>query len=165
MFWFGYSIWPIQVIPTSLFKKDTSFVFKRETSTLSHFKMSDSFYCFTIIIILVDTTLNSGCGLWNRAGQKCYMFYDNPKSTWSQARDKCSSIGANLLNIKDVDTRVGLRTISVYYFYQIELVLVYFKRYSFVVHCFIDFLQLTRYRNIYLFILIRIKLISFEEDF
>ncbi|XP_052102653.1 macrophage mannose receptor 1-like [Mytilus californianus] len=54
---------------------------------------------------MVDPTYFFGCGGWNRAGHKCYIFYDSPKTTWSDARTRCQSIGSDLLKIESMDEK------------------------------------------------------------
>lgn len=56
-----------------------------------------------------DNTLNTGCGIWTRAGQKCYMFYTDPQSSWSDAKKACQSVNGDLINVKDQDTKVSGR--------------------------------------------------------
>lgn len=55
-----------------------------------------------------DNTLNTGCGIWIRGGKKCYTFYTNPKSTWTDAKKMCQSSNGDLLNVKDLDTKTWL---------------------------------------------------------
>ncbi|KAL3863158.1 hypothetical protein ACJMK2_004927 [Sinanodonta woodiana] len=50
--------------------------------------------------------MSMGCGEWDRAGHKCYMFYTGPVSTWADARKKCLSIGADLLKVQTKDEKV-----------------------------------------------------------
>ncbi|XP_053376223.1 C-type mannose receptor 2-like [Mercenaria mercenaria] len=56
-----------------------------------------------------DSTLNTGCSIWTRAGQMCYMFYTDPKSSWSDAKSTCQSMQGDLINVKDPDTMSWLR--------------------------------------------------------
>ncbi|KAL3863123.1 hypothetical protein ACJMK2_004895 [Sinanodonta woodiana] len=49
--------------------------------------------------------MSMGCGEWDRAGHKCYMFYTGPVSTWADARKKCLSIGADLLKVQTKDEK------------------------------------------------------------
>ncbi|XP_033756415.1 macrophage mannose receptor 1-like [Pecten maximus] len=52
-----------------------------------------------------NTDFYMGCNGWTRAGHKCYMIYDGPKSTWSQANTICSSLSARLLKVESLDER------------------------------------------------------------
>ncbi|KAL3864477.1 hypothetical protein ACJMK2_006156 [Sinanodonta woodiana] len=47
--------------------------------------------------------MNLGCGMWNRAGKKCYEFYQSPVSTWADSRKRCQSIGGDLLKVTSKD--------------------------------------------------------------
>ncbi|XP_041369854.1 macrophage mannose receptor 1-like [Gigantopelta aegis] len=47
--------------------------------------------------------VNFGCGDWFRAGQKCYLTFDKPKSNWLSARDFCRSLGGDLLKVENKD--------------------------------------------------------------
>lgn len=61
---------------------------------------------------IVDPTYYFGCGGWNRAGHKCYIFYDSPKTTWSDARTRCQSIGSDLLKVENMDEKVKIITVN-----------------------------------------------------
>ncbi|KAK3595855.1 hypothetical protein CHS0354_014678 [Potamilus streckersoni] len=53
---------------------------------------------------------NMGCGLWNRAGKKCYKFFDAPPNTWSDARDFCQAVDGDLLKVENKDEKAWITT-------------------------------------------------------
>lgn len=87
---------------------------------------------------LADNTLNTGCGIWTRAGQKCYMFYQDPPSSWSDAKKACQSINGDLVNVKDHDTKVSRRRKEIKH---VNDVLKYVSNNCFLtlIHCFMCF--------------------------
>ena len=59
-----------------------------------------------------DTDYFMGCSGWQRAGHKCYTFYDRPRSNWQAARSQCQQLGADLLRVDSLDERVCQLCIS-----------------------------------------------------
>ncbi|KAL4231672.1 hypothetical protein ACF0H5_009251 [Mactra antiquata] len=56
--------------------------------------------------------LNLGCGSWLRGGKSCYLLGKGKEYTWQQASQKCSSAGAHLLQIDDLDEKAWIEGLS-----------------------------------------------------
>ncbi|XP_060063615.1 C-type mannose receptor 2-like [Ylistrum balloti] len=52
-----------------------------------------------------NTDYYMGCNGWTRAGHKCYMIYDGPKSTWADANKICTTLKGRLLKVESLDER------------------------------------------------------------
>lgn len=55
-----------------------------------------------------NTDFFLGCDGWTRAGHKCYVFYDAPKTTWQDANNRCQKIGGSMLKIENLDEKSWL---------------------------------------------------------
>lgn len=62
------------------------------------------FICHYSIMYLAYVDV--GCGPWNRAEGKCYLFGNGQGYTWNDARQKCLKAGSDLVKVDDRNENV-----------------------------------------------------------